>query len=163
MFENIRRFELNSKGFTLMELLITFAIIAILGAIVIPGYLGVQKRSKRAAVVGQAKVLAQELSNMLNAAYSLSPSLVEGTIDWNGDGQIDGNDKMPKNISASKIVKIVKRENRYYFRYNNPFGPEDVFKAGIIVLEADDSARTIKIRGFDADGNLLYSTIVSAE
>lgn len=119
---------MKSKGFTLMELLITVAIIAILGAIVIPGYLGVQKRSKRVAVVGQAKALAQELSNMLNAAYSPSSSLVEGTIDWNGDGQIDANDKMPKSIGASEIAK---RENSYYFRYNNPFGQKTFLKRAL--------------------------------
>ena len=43
----IRRDEMNRKGFTLIELLIVIAIISILAAITIPGYIGVQTRAAR--------------------------------------------------------------------------------------------------------------------
>lgn len=38
---------MNKKGFTLIELLIVVAIISILAAITIPGYLGMQRRAAR--------------------------------------------------------------------------------------------------------------------
>ena len=152
------------KGFSLIEILIVVAIIVILAAIVIPGYLGVQKRAKRANVVAQAKALKQELQNMLEAVYSPSPTMASKTIDWNGDGKIDRRDRVPfpRSANARKIARHVQRR-WYKFKLHNPFGKKDIFKAGIIRLFPNNRSRSITIKAYDEEGNLLYSETASAE
>jgi len=59
----------NNKGFTIIELMVAVAIVAILAAIAIPSYLGIQRKAAR----GEAK------SNLLSLSVALEAYIAENS------------------------------------------------------------------------------------
>jgi len=106
-----RLFLKNTKGFSLIELLVVLSIISLLIAIVVPGFIGMQERSRKGAVTRAAAAAESELQAWMFSALK-GNSLTE--VDSDGNGVVNNFD-----VNNSTLLQDLNVSNQLCQRYIN--------------------------------------------
>lgn len=132
--------ELNNrqKGFTIVELLIVIVVIAILAAISIVAYTGIQSRARTSAGQQLASQVAKkmEIYNAVNGSYATLRSQIQGTA----ESVIDG---IPAGTAAGTTPVIVPAS-------------DSLLSATALNATTGNNGKSVRINGTSAGGNVFY-------
>ena len=98
--------KMNKKGFTIVELVIVIAVIAILAAVMIPTFSGIVDRANKSAAL-------QEVTNAYKEAYAIALS-DDGIVTGNSEEETVGEWKFTFTMTNNALgVQVTAKPSKY--------------------------------------------------